>query len=85
MDATFEYLKSITPPEILRHCGNARVRLERIPRCQPAASFCSTESDLDRRSSKAIQQGAEEYIMKPFDAEILCEKLVAVGVLARLS
>lgn len=42
--------------------------------------FCTTENDLDRIRC-AMQAGADEYIMKPFDAEIIESKFIQIGVL----
>jgi two-component system, chemotaxis family, chemotaxis protein CheY len=42
---------------------------------KPLVVFCSTENDLDH-IEEAITSGAQEYIMKPFDEEILIGKLV---------
>lgn len=47
---------------------------------QPKVIFCTTMNDPDH-ISKAMALGADEYIMKPFDADILKEKLEAVGLL----
>jgi two-component system chemotaxis response regulator CheY len=46
----------------------------------PKVVFCTTESTLDR-ISEALDAGADEYVMKPFDAEILQSKLEMVGLL----
>ncbi len=46
----------------------------------PVVVFCTTESDLDR-IHEAIAAGANEYIMKPFDAEIIESKFSQVGLL----
>ncbi len=45
----------------------------------PAVVFCTTENDL-AFITQAIKAGAQEYIMKPFDAEILLGKLAQVGL-----
>jgi two-component system, chemotaxis family, chemotaxis protein CheY len=42
--------------------------------------FCTTESELSR-ITEAIGSGADEYIMKPFDGEILASKLAMQGLL----
>jgi two-component system chemotaxis response regulator CheY len=47
---------------------------------RPAVVFCTTENDLDR-IALALECGAQEFIMKPFDAEILRGKLAQVGLL----
>lgn len=45
----------------------------------PKVIFCTTENDLDH-IQEAIQAGADEYIMKPFDSEIIDSKLRQVGL-----
>ena len=47
----------------------------------PIVIFCSTENDL-KHIQEAIGSGANEYIMKPFDADIVRSKLVQLGVVA---
>ncbi|MET0274797.1 MAG: response regulator [Phenylobacterium sp.] len=47
----------------------------------PKVIFCSVENDLDR-IREALDCGADEYIMKPFDGEILASKLAATGLAA---
>lgn len=42
--------------------------------------FCTTENELDK-ISEAIAKGADEYIMKPFDKDILEEKFRQVGLI----
>ena len=46
----------------------------------PVVVFCTTENDVDHIRI-ALEAGANEYIMKPFDSEILQTKLCQVGVL----
>jgi two-component system chemotaxis response regulator CheY len=46
----------------------------------PKVVFCTTESS-GARIVEALAAGADEYIMKPFDAEILQGKLLQVGLL----
>jgi two-component system, chemotaxis family, chemotaxis protein CheY len=41
----------------------------------PRVVFCSVENDLERVRD-ALEAGADEYIMKPFDSEILASKLL---------
>jgi two-component system chemotaxis response regulator CheY len=43
----------------------------------PTVILCTTESDVEH-IREAIETGADEYLMKPFDAEILRAKLSAV-------
>lgn len=47
---------------------------------EPPVVFCTTETDMDF-IEKAIESGAQEYVMKPFDEEILLGKLARVGLL----
>ena len=42
--------------------------------------FCTTETDMSAIVT-AIESGAQEYIMKPFDEEILIGKFEQVGLL----
>ncbi len=49
-------------------------------RSNPRVVFCTTESELDA-IRRAIEGGADEYIMKPFDAEIIESKLAGAGLL----
>lgn len=43
--------------------------------------FCTTENDIVKIMT-AMEAGANEYIMKPFDAEIIKTKLIQMGLLA---
>lgn len=45
----------------------------------PAVVFCTTENDLDR-ITEAISAGANEFIMKPFDKDIIQAKFSEVGL-----
>ena len=45
----------------------------------PKVVFCTTENDADHIRA-AIDAGADEYVMKPFDRETLESKLQIVGV-----
>jgi len=47
----------------------------------PKVIFCTTENDV-AHIARALHAGANEYIMKPFDRQILAAKLVEVGLLA---
>ncbi len=47
---------------------------------RPTVLFCTTENDM-ASIEQAIASGAQEYIMKPFDEEILIGKLEQVGLL----
>jgi two-component system, chemotaxis family, chemotaxis protein CheY len=46
----------------------------------PPVVFCTTENDMSH-ITEAIENGAQEYIMKPFDEEILLGKFAQVGLL----
>jgi two-component system, chemotaxis family, chemotaxis protein CheY len=45
---------------------------------QPKVVFCTTENDIAHIRA-AIEAGADEYVMKPFDRETLHSKLQIVG------
>jgi two-component system chemotaxis response regulator CheY len=47
---------------------------------QPVVVFCTTENDM-AHIQEAIKAGANEYIMKPFDSEIIESKFIQVGLL----
>ncbi len=47
---------------------------------QPKVVFCTTENDL-AHIQEAMSAGADEYIMKPFDAEIIQSKFTQVGLI----
>jgi two-component system chemotaxis response regulator CheY len=46
----------------------------------PVVVFCTTENDLNHIRA-AMEAGANEYIMKPFDSDILEAKFSQVGIL----
>ena len=45
----------------------------------PVVVFCTVENDLDH-INEALDAGANEYIMKPFDGDIIAAKLVEAGL-----
>lgn len=45
----------------------------------PVVVFCTTENDLSHIKT-ALEAGADEYIMKPFDREIIEAKFAQVGL-----
>ena len=47
---------------------------------QPKVIFCTTENDM-AHIQRALAAGANEYIMKPFDSEIIESKFLQVGLL----
>ncbi len=46
----------------------------------PVVVFCTTENDMSH-IVEAMQAGANEYIMKPFDKDIIEAKFIQVGLL----
>ena len=78
-----------------RHARSGSARLEhardgrlRIPRQSaphaggdaPKVVFCTTENDV-AHIARALHAGANEYIMKPFDKDIVTAKFQEVGLL----
>ena len=47
---------------------------------EPKVVFCTTENGIDH-IALAIQGGANEYIMKPFDKDIVAGKMRQVGLI----
>ena len=47
---------------------------------RPKIIFCTTENGISHIKA-AVEAGADEYVMKPFDRETLESKLVIVGVI----
>lgn len=46
---------------------------------EPIVVFCTTENDINH-IQQAIASGTDEYIMKPFDSEIIQAKFARVGL-----
>jgi two-component system chemotaxis response regulator CheY len=46
---------------------------------QPVVVFCTTENDMGH-ITEALRAGANEYIMKPFDSDILGAKFAEAGL-----
>ena len=46
----------------------------------PKVVFCTTENDMNH-IQRAMQAGANEYIMKPFDSEIIQSKFSQIGLI----
>jgi two-component system chemotaxis response regulator CheY len=58
-------------------------RLRRMPGGEePKVVFCTTENDIDH-ISRALNAGANEYIMKPFDKDIISAKFQEVGLIVQ--
>jgi two-component system chemotaxis response regulator CheY len=56
--------------------------LRRMPGGEtPRVVFCTTENGIEH-ISRALEGGANEYIMKPFDKEIIAAKFQEVGLIA---
>lgn len=47
---------------------------------EPKVVFCTTENDM-AHIQRAILAGANEYIMKPFDTEIIKSKFIQIGLI----
>ena len=47
---------------------------------KPVVVFCTTENDMEHIKT-AMEAGANEYIMKPFDSEIIESKFAQIGLL----
>ena len=46
----------------------------------PKVVFCTTENDM-AHIQEALDAGANEYIMKPFDSDIIQSKLSQIGII----
>jgi two-component system chemotaxis response regulator CheY len=46
----------------------------------PRVVFCTTENDI-QHIQRALEAGANEYVMKPFDSDIIENKFKQVGLL----
>ncbi|WP_456640432.1 response regulator [Bradyrhizobium sp. USDA 10063] len=58
------------------------LHLRRLPGGDlPKVVFCTTENNIDH-ISRALEAGADEYIMKPFDKDIIAAKFHEVGLIA---
>ncbi|WP_193170276.1 response regulator [Nisaea nitritireducens] len=55
--------------------------LRKLPEGEtPLVIFCTTENDM-AHIQEALSAGANEYIMKPFDSEIIETKFAQIGLL----
>ena len=50
----------------------------------PKVVFCTTENGMDH-IARALAAGADEYIMKPFDKDIVADKFREVGLVQAAS
>lgn len=48
---------------------------------RPKVVFCTTENEV-AQITRAVDAGADEYIMKPFDRQIILSKFQEVGLIA---
>jgi two-component system chemotaxis response regulator CheY len=62
-------------------CLRALRAMDLSPR--PIVVMCTTESGMGK-ICEALEAGADEYIMKPYDVEVLFDKLTQVGLVSRL-
>ena len=46
---------------------------------RPTVVFCTTENDVEK-IAEALKAGADEYMMKPFDGDILQSKFAEAGL-----
>ena len=50
---------------------------------KPVVIMCTTENSL-AKIQEALESGADEYIMKPYDSDVLAGKLEQLGLLERV-
>lgn len=60
--------------------GAAFLKEFRIKQKDTIVIFCTTENDLEK-ITEVISLGADEYIMKPFDATIIESKFKQLGII----
>ena len=88
VDVAFEYCRAGMPELILLDIdlpsSNAVEFVRRIRNEdggeRPVIVFCPTDNDVVQ-ISKALQAGANDYVQKPFDREMLASKLTTAGLL----
>jgi len=49
---------------------------------RPLVVMCTTENGMDK-IREALEAGADEYIMKPYDRDVLMDKLEQLGLVER--
>ena len=58
------------------------IELRKLPGGRhPKVVFCTTENEIPQ-ITRALSAGADEYIMKPFDRDIVASKFEEVGLFA---
>ena len=88
--AAVEYCRETVPDFVLLDwnmpemdgisCLRALRAMDLKPR--PIVVMCTTENGL-AKIREALEAGADEYIMKPYDRDVLLDKLAQVGLLER--
>jgi two-component system, chemotaxis family, chemotaxis protein CheY len=86
--AALEHCRHNMPDAILLDCNMPTMsgvdflrRLRREPSgAKPVVVFCTTENDI-AQITEAVGAGANEYLIKPFDKEIMQAKLTEVGLM----
>lgn len=58
-----------------------KIRADSAINPQPVIIFCTTENEFSKIQT-AIMAGANEYVMKPFDEQIIAGKLRQFGLIA---
>ncbi|HRK98204.1 MAG TPA: response regulator [Alphaproteobacteria bacterium] len=85
----YEYCKSSMPNAILLDWNMPVMsgiefleKLRQMPSgTNPKVIFCTTENDMTH-IQRAMAAGADEYIMKPFDTDIIRSKFIQIGLIA---
>jgi two-component system chemotaxis response regulator CheY len=67
---------------VLDGIGFLRAARAEHGRDRPLVMLCTTENTAER-ILEALEAGAQEYVMKPYDAEILGGKLAQLGLVDR--
>jgi two-component system chemotaxis response regulator CheY len=87
--SALEWLKRNGPADVTCLDWNmpnmSGIQVVRYVRSDPAYKdmpilMCTSETELER-VMEALREGANEYIMKPFDQEAIGEKLTMMGIL----
>ena len=61
--------------------GYALIKAIRSERRHASLPIIMVSAELDQRQiARALMAGADEYVMKPFDREILLDKLASLGL-----
>ncbi|WP_371396091.1 response regulator [Fretibacter rubidus] len=71
LDWNMPVMDGLTFLKALRHEGGAK---------EPIVVFCTAERDVTK-IAEALDAGADEYVMKPFDSDIIESKFSQAGLL----